>query len=184
MAVVLVGLSGSGKSAVGPLLARRWSIPFIDLDCEIERAAGVSIPEIFRREGETGFRVREVAATRSVATADPVVVATGGGWMAREELRNAWPEVLCVWLQVSPAEAARRLAARPGSRPLLVNDSPEAVLEELLEQRLPAYRLADYTVDTSDRNPKEVAEAVAALFEKTGGGTGLVPESHESRAES
>ena len=182
--VVLVGLSGSGKSTVGQLLARRWAIPLLDLDREIERAAGISIPEIFRREGEGGFRDREAAVTRSVALTGPVVVATGGGWMARAELRDTWPTAVRIWLQVSPREAANRLAGRPGSRPLLMNDSPEAVLEQLLVQRLPAYRLADYTVDTSSRSPSEVAGLVAALVEKTGEGPGPDPVSHESRVES
>ena len=182
--VVLVGLSGSGKSTVGPLLARRWRMPFLDLDREIERAAGISVPEIFRREGESGFRAREATATRSQALSEPAVIATGGGWMARAELRDAWPKAVRIWLQVSPREAAKRLAGRPGSRPLLVNDSPEAVLEELLVQRLPAYRLAEYTIDTSDRSPSEVALLAAALLEKTGDGAASDPMSHESRAES
>ncbi len=112
--VVLVGLSGSGKSTVGELLARRWGIPFVDLDQEIEHAAGMSIPEIFRREGEDGFREREVEATRSVAPAGPVVVATGGGWMPRPELRDAWPTARTFWLQVSTREEAKRLADLPG----------------------------------------------------------------------
>jgi shikimate kinase len=181
--VVLVGLSGSGKSTVGELLARRWRIPFVDLDQEIEQAAGMSIPEIFRREGEDGFREREAEATRSVAPRGPVVVATGGGWMPRPELRDAWPTAVTIRLQVNPREAAKRLADLPGSRPLLVNESPEAVLEQLLEQRLPAYGLADYTVDTSARSPTEVAGMVVALLQKTGDGPGSDPNSHESRVE-
>ena len=160
--IVLVGLSGSGKSTVGRLLAHRWAVPFIDLDLLIEREAGASIPRIFRQEGESGFRAREAAVSRNLDPAGPCVIATGGGWMARSELADAWPGAVRVWLQVSPQVAAERLAASPGSRPLLANDSPESVLQDLLERRLPAYRLSDYTVDTSDRTPAQVAEAVAA----------------------
>ena len=159
--VVLVGLSGSGKSTVGRLLADRWSVPFIDLDLLIESDAGASVPEIFGQEGESGFRAREAAVTRNLAPAEPCVIATGGGWMARSELRDAWPDAVRVWLQVTPRVAAERLAASPGSRPLLKNELPESVLQDLLDRRLPAYRLSDYTVDTSDRTPAQVAEAVA-----------------------
>lgn len=160
--VVLVGLSGSGKSTVGRLLADRWAIPFIDLDLLIEREAGTSVPQIFRQEGESGFRAREAAVTRNLAPEGPCVIATGGGWMGRSELRDAWPGSVRVWLQVTPQVAAERLTASPGSRPLLENETPESVLQDLLLRRLPAYRLSDYTVDTSDRTPAQVAEAVAA----------------------
>jgi len=162
--IVLVGLSGSGKSTVGRLLADRWAVPFIDLDLVIERDAGASIPQIFRLEGESGFRAREAAVTRNLAPAGPCVIATGGGWMDRAELRDAWPGAVRVWLQVRPHVAAERLAASPGSRPLLENEPPESVLQDLLARRLPTYRLSDYTVDTSDRTPAQVAEAVAAKF--------------------
>jgi shikimate kinase len=164
--VVLVGLMGSGKSTVGRLLAQRWEIPFFDLDLLIEDAAGASVPEIFRREGESGFRSREADVTRKLVVPDACVVATGGGWMARPELRDIWSGSVRVWLQVSPRAAARRLAASPGSRPLLANDLPESVLQDLLERRLPAYRLSDYTVDTSNRTPAQVAEVVAETISR------------------
>jgi shikimate kinase len=163
--VVLVGLSGAGKSTVGGLLARRWECPFIDLDREIERDAGRSVAEIFRREGETGFRVREAALTRRLRPAAPSVVAVGGGWMARPELRDAWPGAVRVWLRVDPAEAALRLAGTEEGRPLLAGDDAEARLAALLADRLPAYGLAEYTVDASRRTPEEAARVVADLLE-------------------
>lgn len=166
--VVLVGLMGAGKSTVGRLLAERWGCPFIDLDEEIERRSGRSIPEIFRDEGETGFRRREAESTLALHPVPPAVIAVGGGWMARPELREAWPEAARVWLRVSPAEAARRLGGADPERPLLVGGNPEQRLAALLAARLPAYGLADYTVDASGRTPDEVARVVAGLFE---GGT-------------
>ncbi len=166
--VVLVGLMGSGKSTVGRLLAARWGLLFIDLDAEIERTSGLSIVEIFEREGEAGFRAREAEATRAIAPSAPMVIAVGGGWMARPELCEAWPDATRVWLSVSPREAARRLAMHDVSRPLLENESPERVLQELLDQRLPAYRLSEYTVDTSNRTAALVADAIAAQIDRAG----------------
>ena len=169
--VVLVGLMGSGKSTVGRLLAARWELPFVDLDAEIERTSGLSIAEIFKREGEAGFRAREAEATRAIALTAPIapmVIAVGGGWMARPELCEAWPDATHVWLRVSPREAARRLAMHDVPRPLLANELPEKVLQELLDRRLPAYRLSEYTVDTSNRTAALVADAVAAVIDRAG----------------
>jgi shikimate kinase len=166
--VVLVGLMGSGKSTVGRLLAERWRVPFIDLDAEIERISGLTIAEIFESEGETGFRAREAEVTRATAASGPMVIAAGGGWMARPETRDAWPDALRVWLSVSPREAARRLAMHNVPRPLLANELPEKVLQELLDRRLPAYRLSTYTVDTSNRTAAQVAEEIAAVFDRAG----------------
>lgn len=163
--VVLVGLMGSGKSTVGRLLATRWGCPFVDLDREIERRAGLPIPEIFRTEGEAGFRRLEAAATQALAPLPPVVIAAGGGWMASPELRDAWSGAVRVWLRVPLEEAARRLAGAGADRPLLAGGDAEERLASLLAARLPAYGLAEYTVDASDRTPEEVARVVAGLIE-------------------
>src|SRR5919108_3816390 len=93
MDVVLVGLPGSGKSAVGRRLAHRHDAAYIDLDETIEREAGISVPEIFNDEGEAGFRARERAAIQGLGAADPAavvrrVIATGGG--AVVDPRNRW----------------------------------------------------------------------------------------------
>ena len=165
---MLVGLMGSGKSTVGMLLSERWRVPFVDLDAEIERTAGLSIAEIFELEGESGFRAREAEATRAVVASGSMVIAAGGGWMASPETRAAWPDAIRVWLRVSPREAARRLAMHEVPRPLLANGLPEKVLQELLDRRLPAYRLSTYTVDTSNRTAARVAEAVAAVIDRAG----------------
>ena len=167
--VVLVGLMGSGKSTVGRMLAERWRLPFVDLDVEIERISGLSISEIFELEGEAGFRARESEATRAITVSSPILVAVGGGWMARPETRDAWPDATRVWLRVSPQEAARRLAMHDVARPLLANELPEKVLQDLLDRRLPAYRLSEYTVDTSNRTAALVADAVAVVIDRAGG---------------
>lgn len=164
--VVLVGLMGSGKSTVGALLAERWGSDFVDLDTVIESRSGMSVREIFDREGEAGFRAREAEATREIRPSGPVVIAAGGGWMTREDLRDEWPGAVRVWLAVSPREAARRLAAEADSRPLLANRSAERALEDLLATRLPSYSLSEYTVDTMNRTADEVAEAVARTISR------------------
>lgn len=164
--VVLVGLMGAGKSTVGKLLAERWGVPFIDLDHEIERRSGHSIVDIFEREGEAGFRAREADATRAISPSAPVVIAAGGGWMANPGACDAWPGATRVWLTVSPREAARRLARHEVRRPLLSNDLEEKALQEILDRRLPAYHLSEYTVDTSNRTPAAVAERVAAVLDR------------------
>jgi shikimate kinase len=162
--VVLVGLSGSGKSATGAILARRTGRRFVDLDSAIEAEAGARLEEIFREEGEPGFRRREAEVTSSLPVDEPVVIAAGGGWMARPGVRDTWPDAVRVWLRVSPEEAARRLAGS-APRPLLANESPVAGLQSLLDARLPSYRLAEYTVDTDGRSPAQVADAVAVALD-------------------
>ena len=158
--VVLVGLSGAGKTLVGRLLAERLQRPFIDLDSEVERLEGLSVPEIFAARGEDGFRELEKSATVGLDAAAEAVVSTGGGWMARPELRDAWPGAVRVWLGVDPATAAARLAQEPRTRPLLAGPDPEASLRELLAERLPAYRLAEVHVRTDEKAPSDVVDEI------------------------
>lgn len=170
--LVLVGLMGAGKSTVGRHLAALCGRRFVDLDEEISRRAGRTVPELFAETGEPGFRELEARATREIAavTAESpdIVVAAGGGWMANRPARAALPAATTVWLSVTPAEAARRLAPERSERPLLVGVDPAARLTALLHERLPAYREATYTVDTMHRAPDDVAREIAAA-------TGLVP---------
>lgn len=172
--LVLIGLMGAGKSTVGRHLAELCGRRFIDLDEEIVRRAGRTVVDLFAEAGEPGFRDVEADATRAVAELAPesrgLVVAAGGGWMTNRSARAALPTATTVWLRVSPVEAARRLAPERADRPLLAGVDPVARLAALLDERLPAYREATYTVDTTGRIPEAVAREVAAL-------TGLAPES-------
>ena len=169
--LVLVGLMGAGKSAAGRRVAALCDLRFVDLDEEICRRAGRSVPELFAEVGETGFRELEARATREIAAfaaeSPDIVVAAGGGWMANGPARTALPAATTVWLRVAPAEAARRLASERTERPLLVGVDPAVRLVALLDERLPVYREATYTVDTMHRTPDDVAREVAAV-------TGLV----------
>lgn len=158
--VVLVGLSGAGKTVVGRLLARRLGWTFIDLDDEVERMDGRSISRIFETSGEEAFRALEAAATRRAVVDGATVVSAGGGWMSRSELRDTWPGAVRVWLQVEPESAVRRLARERSTRPLLAGPDPEAALRRLLEERRDAYRLAEIAIRTEELAPEAVVEAI------------------------
>lgn len=147
MIVYLVGMPGSGKSTVGPELARRLGVPFVELDAEIERAAGRSVPEIFRAEGEARFRELEAAALVDTAKRDPSVVSCGGGVVLEPANRvtlRATGEV--VFLSV-PLEVLRARVRPAADRPLI---RAEGDLERLFRDREPLYReFAAHVVDAS-----------------------------------
>jgi 3-dehydroquinate synthase len=165
--IFLVGLSGGGKSTVGRLVARRLGWEFADSDDEIERSARRPVPEIFGQEGEARFRELEAEVLRALATREPIVVATGGGAPTDAESRVALGSGFVVWLAVSPAEAARRLAANPSAseRPLLAGDA-RMKLEALLQARHELYRGADAAIDVDELDPEQVADEVVALWEE------------------
>lgn len=163
--IVLVGLSGAGKTVVGRRLAERLGWAFIDLDTEIERLAGKRIPHIFAEAGEADFRSLEAEATSAIETAHQTVIATGGGWMDRPELRDRWPAGMRVWLQVDPSVALERLAEDRATRPLLSDPRPAATLVAILAARLPSYALSEYTVRTDGRPADGVVEEIMGLLE-------------------
>jgi len=164
--IVLVGFSASGKSTVGRLLAGRLGIPFVDLDEEVEALAGRAIREVFSREGEDVFRALEVRATGAADAITPAVVATGGGWMARPELRDRWPDAVRVWLRVSPPAVLERLGDDLAGRPMLDPEEPEDSVRRLMDARLGAYARAELTVDTDGRSAGEVAARILELLNR------------------
>jgi shikimate kinase len=170
--VVLVGFMGSGKSSVGRELARRFGAPFVDVDERIESAAGCRIRDLFAREGEPAFRVREKAALLDALSVKGRVIATGGGAFADEENRDllrAYAPV--VYLEAAVETLLERLAADLG-RPLLRGGDRGEVVRELLSRRVPGYRTADVTVRTDGRTVKEVAWQVADWIDRTEGRAG------------
>ena len=166
--IVLVGLSGAGKTVVGRLLASRLDWSFVDLDAEVERVKGRSIADVFTDQGEPAFRELEHRVTRSVAVDSRTVVSTGGGWMVRPELRETWPDAVRVWLQVEPGSAAARLALDRSTRPLLAGPDPEDDLRRLLARRLSGYRLAEIVVGTDGLAPEAVVDAILDGLAATG----------------
>lgn len=179
--IVLVGFMAAGKSTVGRLLADRLGVGFVDLDARIERAAGKSVREIFADEGESGFREREARATRELASeagkSEPLVIAVGGGWMARPALRDRWPDAVRVWLRVSPEGVLRRVGDDPSSRPLLSDaESPDRAIRQLMRRREAAYARAEYDVETDGRTPVEVADHVFRLLASAPAGASTASE--------
>src|SRR5579871_3699093 len=146
--VFLVCLSGSGKSTVGPQLAQRLGLPFIDLDAFIEQQVGRPIREIFESQGEASFRALEREAILDACRGAHAVVATGAGAVmdsvCLDRMRNAGA---VVWLDAPLETLAARLAGAH-DRPLLTGDTTER-LRELAEQRAPLYARSHVRVDAS-----------------------------------
>ena len=166
--IVLVGLSGAGKTVVGRLLAQRLGFRFLDLDSEVEHLAGCSIADLFSREGERAFRDLEEKVTRSATVDSETVVSTGGGWMERPELREMWPGAVRVWLRVEPESAVSRLAQERSTRPLLAGPDPELALRRLLAERLAAYEMAEIAVRTDGLAPEAVVVAIQETLAEAG----------------
>lgn len=163
--ILLVGFMGSGKSSVGPLLARALGWRFVDVDERIEDLEGATIREIFARRGESYFRAVEAGVVSDVLGLDRVVVATGGGWGAQPGRLAALPSgSVSVWLQVSAGEAVRRVEKEPGRRPLLDTEDPLGEARRLLAIRSPEYAEADAEVDTEGLDAEEVAKRVVTVL--------------------
>lgn len=146
--LVLVGLMGAGKTSVGKRLAQHLGVGFVDSDAEIERAAGMSIPEIFSRLGEPAFRDGERRVIARLLTERPGVLATGGGAFIEPRTRAEIGRLATsVWIRADLDVLWDRVRDRPG-RPLLQAPDPRAVLGELLERRYPVYGEADVVVDS------------------------------------
>ncbi len=147
--IVLVGMPGSGKSAVGRRLAARLDLPFVDADEEIEQAAGKPITDIFKDHGEPYFRDGERKVIARLLRSGPLVLATGGGaFMVAETQENIRRGGISIWLKAELSLLLRRVLKR-NNRPLLEKD-PEGVMRQLMETRYPVYANADITVESHD----------------------------------
>ena len=160
----LVGMMGSGKTSSGRPLAERLGYGFVDADAVIEQAAGCSIPEIFERDGETGFRAVESQVLNAISQRHSLVVATGGGVVTQPENWGLLHSGIVIWLDVLPDQLLQRLNADSTVRPLLQTADPEAALNDLLNQRRPLYAEADLTVVINDETPEAVADGILQLL--------------------
>jgi len=156
----LLGLSGSGKSTVGPRLAQALGLPWVDTDAEIVRDSGKSIPEIFQKEGEEAFREKESAVLVKVATGPASVISCGGGIVLRQANRQIMASTgLRIYLQADPATLARRLRSSR-NRPLLSGTSPEKTLAAQLSLRAPGYEESEIQIEVTRLKPDEVVAAI------------------------
>lgn len=145
--VVLVGMMGSGKTAVGKALAARLGVEFLDSDAAIEEAAQASIAEIFARDGEAFFRDREAEVIARLMSGAPAVLSTGGGaFMAARNRATIAERGLSLWLDV-PLETLWERVRHKDTRPLLRTPDPRATLGEIHAERTPVYGLADLRLE-------------------------------------
>ena len=158
--IVMVGLMGAGKSAIGKRLAQALGLGFIDADKEIEEAAGCTIPEIFARFGEPAFRDGERRVIARLLEGPVCVLATGGGAFMDETTRaRIKAGGLSIWLRADLDTLVRRTARR-NNRPLLNAGDPRAILGDLMTKRYPIYAQADLTVDSLEAPPETTTQRV------------------------
>jgi shikimate kinase len=158
---ILIGPPGAGKSTVGPLLAERLGVGFLETDEQVEAIAGKPVADIFIEDGEPAFRALEREAVARAVASHGGVLGLGGGAILDPRTQELLARQRVVYLATEFAVAAKRVGMdKP--RPLLIGN-PRARLRELLEQRLPIYEeLARITVTTDGRAPDEIAAELAA----------------------
>ncbi len=158
--VALVGLMGVGKTTIGRRLAEHFSLPFVDADEEIERAAGQSVADIFAHYGEAGFRDGEQKVIARLLEGETRVLATGGGALTHPKTREGLKaRAITLWLRTDIKVLARRVANKP-HRPLLRERNPMDVLKEHMKTRYPLFEMADVVVDTGDHSHAKTVELV------------------------
>jgi shikimate kinase len=162
-------MMGAGKSSVGCCLQRRTKLALLDTDEIVASRFGISIPEIFSKHGEQGFREAETQALRELTSAKQTIIVTGGGIVLREGNVDLLTGLgVVVWLD-SNEETLFERASQQGSRPLVQGDNPREAFARILEARLPLYAsIADVRVDTSVLTDEEVAVAILSKLRKIG----------------
>jgi shikimate kinase len=173
--IVLVGMMGSGKSSIGRRVALRLGMPFVDADTEIEKAAGMTIADIFSVRGEAEFRSGEARVIVRLLEGGPQVLSTGGGAFMNCDTRAVIASKgVSIWLNAELDVLMKRIRRRH-DRPLLKTDDPAATLRTLMQERYPTYALADLTVESRDvPHDRIVDEIVSALAAHLGAAQGLV----------
>ena len=164
MKVFLIGYMASGKSTVAKKLAKKLGLAAVDLDAEIEKAAGMSIPEIFKAEGEKSFRKREQTELRKWLAKDDYVMATGGGTPCFFESMDEMNAVgVTIYLQMSPKAVVDRVLSSKEERPILKGlpeDKMMAKVEFQISKRDPFYTRAHWTINGVNLDIDELAGMV------------------------
>lgn len=167
--LVLVGLMGAGKSAIGRIVAQQLGLPFVDTDTEIERVSRMTIAELFAAYGEEEFRALETRVIKRLLRTGPRVVSTGGGAFINERTRKQIERGgLSVWLNADLDVLWERVNKRD-HRPLLKTENPKQTLKDLMDKRYPIYALADITVLSRDVRKEVIAnEVLTSVIEHIG----------------
>lgn len=174
--IVLVGMMGAGKTTVGRRLANRLGRHFIDSDEEVEKAAGMSIEDIFKLHGEADFRAGEVKVIARLLKEDGIVLGTGGGAFINPDTRTlVKQQAVSVWIKADFELLFQRVSRR-SNRPLLKTPNPRETLQQLIEQRYPIYAEADVTIVSRDVPQDQVASDVIDALLVHLGGSATQPE--------
>lgn len=164
--IILVGFMGTGKSSAGRIVAERLGMDFIDMDDEIVRREGVTIPEIFRDRGEPAFRAIERAMVIELARKSNLVISTGGGIVLNpENIRDFAATGVVICLQAKPDTVLKRVE-HDTNRPLLAGGDKLQKISELLAKRQPLYDAIPLQIPTEGHTPADSATAVVALVKK------------------
>ena len=159
--IVLVGPMGSGKTTIGKALSRQLNLGFVDLDNEIEKDAEMTISDIFRIEGEAGFRERETEMLDRFCCTNGTVISTGGGAILSEQNRSMMRNGFVVYLHATPNQQYERIKYRSHQRPKFNPEHPLAGLAELTQIRDPLYRSeADIIVRTDGRSINKIVNEI------------------------
>jgi XRE family aerobic/anaerobic benzoate catabolism transcriptional regulator len=155
--IALIGLRGAGKSTLGGALAAELAVPFVELDREIEREAGISLSEVFLLYGQAGYRrIERRCLERMIETHAETVMTVGGGIVSEPDTYNLLLlNFFTVWVKASPTEHMARVVAQGDLRPMQGNAEAMNDLNRILDAREPLYRKADATLDTSGERPGE-----------------------------
>ncbi|MEM1377744.1 MAG: shikimate kinase [Pseudomonadota bacterium] len=163
--IVLVGLMGAGKSAIGRKLAQALNLEFLDADTEIEKAADMPIADIFEAYGEPEFRRLEASVMKRLLGEGPMVLATGGGAFMDEQTRHDIKACgVSVWLNAELDLLIARVS-RKSTRPLLKQPNPRGIMQGLMEKRYPVYAEADVEVTSQDVTKEAMVEIVMSALE-------------------
>ena len=170
MNIVLIGYRGTGKSAVGELLALRLKMPCIGMDAEIVKRAGMSIPEIVEKYGWQKFRDMESEEARELAGLDNIIVDTGGGVVERpENIEALKTNSIIIWLKASVDTIVSRIQGDTERPALTAGKTFTEEIAEVLERRVPKYKsAAQYEIDTDESTPEQVADRIIEIWKEEG----------------
>jgi XRE family aerobic/anaerobic benzoate catabolism transcriptional regulator len=172
--VALIGLRGAGKSTLGAMLAARLGTPFVELDREIEREAGMPLTTLFDLYGQPAFRRLERRCLDSLVEQHSAIVIAAGGSLVSEAatFERLLNSCYTVWIRATPAAHMERVIAQGDMRPMANNREAMADLQRILKVREPLYQRADAELETTGRSPEEALAALVELLQICGAAVG------------